>query len=530
MPNDTHAPAVPLHLLIRTASTKRLLLVYFGICGALLYVVLRGSAGFSYALDDPYIHLALAQHMLHGTYGVNAGETTSPSSSVIWPLLLVPFAESAIRGWIPLLLNLLSGVGCCALMGGFLERWYLERWPACGRLAKWSLAVLFVFAANLAGLAFLGMEHTLQVMLTIGCAWGIMEAYAGRCMPRWTLVMAALAPAVRYEDLAFTLSVVLACALQGRRRAATVTGVASLLPLAGLGLFLHAHGLAVLPNSVIVKGGVISARPHFFAHAPLLDHFLTIVAVNAREYVITPDRWPIVFFAVVLAVQVRLRWRNRTQRNALGSALIGLVLIMAIGPYGYLFRYDTCYRLFAFLVSFAVLADSGWFRPMVAEAFALVAACVSLLFTPKIPREAWNIAHEQKLMQQFSHRLYGRNIAVNDLGWVSFDSQDRFYVLDLGGLASNEASKQRIKDAAWLESITRRHDVGLVMIYRSWFVSVPADWTEVAELHRLGGGPDLVSFYVTPVGDVPTIRAELQTFAHTLPEGTWITTPGERRQ
>ena len=113
------------------------------------------------------------------------------------------------------------------------------------------------------------MEHVLQIVLVIGCCFGIMEAYTdGKPIPRWTLVMAALAPAVRYEDLAFTLAVALACLAQRRPRTAALTFGLSLLPLLGLGLFLHAHGLSFLPNSVLLKGGGGEyTGPH-----PLLNH------------------------------------------------------------------------------------------------------------------------------------------------------------------------------------------------------------------------------------------------------------------
>ena len=46
-----------------------------------------------YTLDDPYIHLAVAESILEGGYGINTGEYASPSSSILWPFLLtVPVA------------------------------------------------------------------------------------------------------------------------------------------------------------------------------------------------------------------------------------------------------------------------------------------------------------------------------------------------------------------------------------------------------------------------------------------------------
>ena len=41
-----------------------------------------------YTLDDPYIALKLANVVLGGGYGINASEHCSPSSSILYPLML----------------------------------------------------------------------------------------------------------------------------------------------------------------------------------------------------------------------------------------------------------------------------------------------------------------------------------------------------------------------------------------------------------------------------------------------------------
>mgnify|MGYP001017862235 CR=1 FL=1 len=43
---------------------------------------------FFYTLDDPYIHLALAENILRGHYGINLDEPSSPSSSIVYPFLV----------------------------------------------------------------------------------------------------------------------------------------------------------------------------------------------------------------------------------------------------------------------------------------------------------------------------------------------------------------------------------------------------------------------------------------------------------
>jgi hypothetical protein len=61
----------------------RLLAVYFSGSAILLITTLVMTRGhFSYYLDDAYIHLALAQQIAHGHYGLNASEPSSPSQAL----------------------------------------------------------------------------------------------------------------------------------------------------------------------------------------------------------------------------------------------------------------------------------------------------------------------------------------------------------------------------------------------------------------------------------------------------------------
>src|SRR5476649_158349 len=77
------------------------------------------TTGFVYSLDDPYIHLALARQIMHGHYGINPGEFAAPSSSILWPFFLVPFAGTGFDEWAPLAINV------AAL---YATMWWLQRW------------------------------------------------------------------------------------------------------------------------------------------------------------------------------------------------------------------------------------------------------------------------------------------------------------------------------------------------------------------------------------------------------------------
>ncbi len=233
-------------------------LTYLALATCLFFAILKRNGGqFTYALDDPYIHLALSEGIARGHYGINPGEPASPSSSVLWPFLLAIFGRFSWQVYVPLGLNLLAGLAAALLIGAAVARWTGPPPTEPANTERWRRGISVVgliFIGNLLGLTFVGMEHTLQVLLAGIGAWGLIDCLRGRQIPRWVLVCTAVAPMVRYENLAITAA--LAVALLGwrqRGRAAALVA-ASLAPLLLFSLFLHHLGLPWLPTSVLVKG------------------------------------------------------------------------------------------------------------------------------------------------------------------------------------------------------------------------------------------------------------------------------------
>src|SRR5688500_1729549 len=81
----------------------------------LVVILLLNEGQFVYTLDDPYIHLALAENIARGHYGVNHSEYSAPSSSILWPFLLAPFSMFKLDHYAPLLINFLVSIGIVAL-------------------------------------------------------------------------------------------------------------------------------------------------------------------------------------------------------------------------------------------------------------------------------------------------------------------------------------------------------------------------------------------------------------------------------
>ena len=121
-------------------------LALFGVTVWFVVLQARGLAWsngvFEYPLDDVYIHLAIAEQIAMGGYGVNAGEYTSPGSSPLYPLLLTPFAGSEAQRWLPLVWNIVGLVAVALLWGRVIAhagyRRSVERRVGKAGRARWS--------------------------------------------------------------------------------------------------------------------------------------------------------------------------------------------------------------------------------------------------------------------------------------------------------------------------------------------------------------------------------------------------------
>lgn len=500
--------------------------VYLALAGFLFFAILHGNGGhFTYALDDPYIHLALSEGIAHGHYGINAGESASPSSSLLWPLLLALFARFSWQEYVPLALNLMAGVATAILIGASVARWPGPRAGEPPNTERWRRGfsvVGLLFIGNLLGLTFVGMEHTLQVLLAGVGAWGIVDCLRGRQIPAWVLVCTALGPAVRYENLAITIALAVALLGWRKRRQAALLVIASVAPLLAFSLFLHHLGLPWLPTSVLVKGGL--AAPGM----GLQQRGLTMIETASLDAFAEPHRQ---LLTVLLITIVALAWaeRDRVRRFALGGAAIAAGLHLAIGRFHWFHRYEVYAVFFSALVILHVAHERqrgllGW--------YVLGLLGCSYLYIQAfedVPRSAGDVYREQYQMHRFVTEYYTGNFAVNDLGLASYRRQPGTYVLDLWGLGSEEAARQRNKSTAWLNTVTRTHDVDLVMDYALWFSPPPGTWRLLGEvcLKKLpvALGDPCVNYYATNPATASDLQIDFNEFASTMPPGVVVRHP-----
>lgn len=507
---------------LSTLSAERAAVVAFLILmsATLAAILLMTEGHFTYSLDDPYIHITMADRIRSGHYGINAGEVTAPSSSVIWPFFLLPAAGTRLDLYFPLVLNALIGAATAWQLGRYATCLPLPTdWGHAGRLA---IAVTLVLALNLVGLAYTGLEHSLQLLIAVTVALVLIEHARGGTLPGWALALAALGPAVRYEMLAITAAVLLVLLLERRWRTLLIVGAGSLLLPGLLAAYLVSHGAYPLPNSVMVK-----LMPPAMLDATGTNDVPSITT-TLMQGLLSFLKTHLAAKSLLVATVAILIWRARAATGrwkvVLAAGAMAGLLHLAVGQFGWFYRYEVYAIAFCGLIALYVLAEREPRHVVWALAWAAAAYAPTVLLTPY---GALNVYEQHYQMHRFVTEHYRKPFAVNDLGWVSIGLQPGTYVLDIWGLASNEAARRPYKSSAWLDDVTRRHGAGLVMSYDYVFQHIPAAWQKVGVMElgswRVSAAGDKLVFYATAVGDGAEIRSNLEAFRQTLPAGAKLT-------
>lgn len=522
--------------------TRRTLIAARGplAAGLALYVVLtivltavgvsRAGGTFVYAQDDPYIHLSMARNLAeHGVWGLRPDQFASASSSPLWTLLLATLWKlGATAVWWPLVVNVICGAIVVVLMDGILR-------PSVEPAARTFVLAAVIVVTPLPTLALIGMEHSLQVLLTIAMAWhatALNERPSARSLAV-ACTLAALLTATRYEGL----FLVAACAalLAARRRwwSAAALTVSSLVPVAVFGAYSVAHGALLLPNSVLMK-----SNPGRFA--TLADGVTAVLADWTTVFSLF-SRPPELVLVLCLLFFLSAAARSMVRQDRVIQ--LAAVFVIAMLLHACLVKLEWFYRYEAALVAVGVFAlgwllandtyRSAYLQPLMASIAG--AALVALLALPLAwralsaaavtPGAMRNVFEQQYQMGRFFADAYpGAAIAVNDIGAIAWLSTSP--IVDVYGLATQEVAELK-RRRAWDRSqvaalIERRHVRAVAMYEKVLAPLIPPSWTLVGEWRiqqNVGVSEDTVGFFAPTTEDAQRLRAALDAYAARLPAG-----------
>ncbi len=503
-------------------------LVHFVVLQAL---ALRAAGGvFEYPLDDVYIHLAMADSLARGEYGINAGEYASAASSAIYPLLLLPIVPPELQRLLPLFWNVVGLVLSALLWARALLAAGYGAPPL--RAAGLALALLGPVGLNMAGVAVLGMEHSLQTAATLAIFVGLLLHILGRPDRRLLFAGLLFAPLLRFEALAVVLPAIAVLALTGARRTAAAGLLVGLLPLVAFCTVLALLGIGPLPNSVEAKTAV----------PPGIGGPLWQIVIQSILNIRTFPGQVMLFLSALLAILAAtpvLRTQGGLRLIVAAAAATGFGHLL-LGKIGWLFRYEQSVLVLlsaALMTGAAALPWGRWrFVPIVLPVVVVIALCA--FYVPRtamsLPANTNAIRLQHYQMQDFAKNVVAAPVAVNDLGWVAW--RNPHYVLDLWGLASAEALSLRLSRAGegWAGPLAERHGVQLAMIYDHWLgAAVAEDWVRLGELrttapgHRLPGS--VVAFYATAPRHAEPLVAALAGWRTGLPDGVAFVFEAELR-
>lgn len=493
----------------RTFQIYALAVMLAGVAALAAMIVLR-TGGLYFTLDDPYIHLALAEQILHGHYGINPGEPASPSSSMLYAPLLAPLLAAGAGVWSALALAVLGQGIATWLLAGALGPAVATR-PVSALVA----APLLVQAVNGFALPLTGMEHTLHVAASVAILAGLARAATGPA-PRWLWAVILVAPAIRFEGYALALAALVTLAVLGHRRQALggLLGLAALT--AGYAWAMHRLGLPLLPSSVLVKSPASAAAMRADGQGALVA-----LAVNAILGLRTLQGMLLAGLTALLILLALVR-PNRRRNAVIWPAALAIAAHVLLGRFGWFGRYEV-YAVALALAAYLMQLR----RPAVAPLALLAVFAWSYAQTlAQTPAAALSLFQQQAQMHRFSAGFFPWPVAVNDLGYVAFDNDAP--VLDLWGLGSETARRLTAAEgrtAATLRSLTAGRAT-YAMIYDIAFPgAIPPEWCRVATLttSRVIAASDTVSFWLIDRPREAEMRAALDRFAPTLPPGASLT-------
>lgn len=490
----------------------------------LIYAALMLTDGrLIYTLDDPYIHLAVAESILDGEYGINPGEFASPSSSILYPFLLALGLRAGGGEVLPLVLSVPFSLAATWMLAGFVWRALDQDSSRLAVFVAIFLGPLIGLATNAIALPMTGMEHSIHVFATILALTGLHRLSvdpSGRSSLTAVILGTLLCATIRFEGLALAVSMLGALFAFGLRWQAIMTGSVALLVLGSYAMTINALGLPIFPSSVMTKSDIA-------AQAGDGNAFGIVAGLVVNSWNSLNSRWGLllaVASVILLAAALTQGPEERRRRVFLLTVAFVLCAHIAAGRYGWFGRYEVYVVAAMLLGLFAIV------RSLPKTAATVLAAPILLLIvgapyawtTLKTPAASANIYQQQYQMHRFVQEFFPKRVAVNDLGFVAFGNDN--YVLDLWGLGSEEA-RRLSSNNQWtpdlLRQITQRHDITYSMIYTDWFRQVPTGWCHVANLvtSQVTSARDTVSFYLIQPDREEEMRVALRAFAAELPSG-----------
>jgi hypothetical protein len=513
----------------------------------ILVVSLKQNSGhFIYALDDPYIHLAIAKNLSsYGVWGIDRYALSSSSSSLLWTLLIsFGFYLFGISEYIPFILNIFLSLTLAYLLFRLLNQHFSEVWT-------FVILLFITFSTPLFFLIFTGQEHILHNIVTILFAFETAKFLSSSSLKEQNLkeklfqkhfmkllVLSAILTSVRFEGLFLLFVASLLFLIRGRHKFGLALLLFGLLPVFVFGVVSVANGGFFLPNSVLLKGTL----PDLSTIKGVLKLFGGTILVRMINF---PEL--LVLFIVCSLILLRLIKTKSlwTFEIVLSMLFVGTLLLhLEFARVGFFFRYDAyliTWGLVTILITgrefFSNLFEKINIKPASIKLLSYCVMCLSIIpfiiraysGTSIIVPAMNNIYSQQYQMALFVKENYnGSVVALNDIGFVNFLAD--IGCIDLWGLGNTQVAKS-ILDRAYntkrIHDIAKENNVEMGILYEHWYRNyggLPQEWIKVGYWripNNVICGGETVTFYAIDTSKVSKLLKALKKFASKLPKDVY---------
>lgn len=543
------------------------------------YILGYNDGHFVYALDDPYIFLAMSKHHY---LGVTPGIITNASSSLLGLYALTLF-RSTFGVMFPFFLNLLV-----SLMNTILF-WRCVRFEAVNDsfvllAVRAVMTIILILATNQITLIFTGMEHNIQVLLCTIAFLGVITELKENRVPWWFVVTVILLPLWRYDCFALYIPLLLFLYARHHVKESIFCFCFASVVITLYFAWWHSMGQPFFPASLIVRSYEIKminqmlmnnhvSTFFFIASVFCITGFISILLYAMRNFIVPRMtiilqsiilllifsafiwsfpfskllHYPYLFLAFfiftfyVFTAKVIPEWR-------LFAAIMVIQIYLELSAIGVVggFRFSAFWNVFVILGFFWLFRN--WFEQSALQSrsfvYLLLTTSIGLILQfnsdfltyPQSLGLFYNVVasnsmyRQQYQMARFVKDYYQAPVAVNDVGLVSYSSPDEVY--DVCGIANSSELENDISDqkTGWCygsrvsDKQLRQKNINLLMIYidSRFIASPPKSYQLIGVLHLLlpadGVASRDVYFFATPKTAQHTIRL-LKVFEKTLPPG-----------
>jgi len=460
---------------------------------SLVFSLFLTQGHFTYALDDPYIHMSTVKHFVdHGIWSVDGETYASASSSPLWVIVLSPFyllLGAKVFIYIPFFLNIVFQILSLRLVFKIIKNYTRQEF-------HYLFGITIVLFASFLALSFGGMEHSLQIFLVILFIDAFLSYSNNPNLLKAKINLLIIVPFVafvRYEDLALVVIVALVVLFYFKNWKLSLGMVFSsftFIVLFGLWCKIVLN-LGFVPSSIMAKSVIGDTGGLMFFIKTAIKKFFS----NFLQ--------PHIIGLFILIKSFLLK----NKQIFLLSTIFILTLFahLAFASIGWLYRYEAYLMVFGMINILIYLysvydVNVKWAYILLLFFFLIYGKrIIGSLYSPIFGSK--NIYEQQIQMADFLHQKCNTcSIGANDIGAITYFTN--IHLLDLVGLGNYEVIKHK-KNGTYtnevINSLLRNKNVSLVIVYDTWFENTTLDnYTKIGEwkiLNNIVCGGNTVSFY-----------------------------------